>query len=450
MSELLLKIVVTTALKTLYPSLPDNVVDLLPLSSRKLTKRRLNEILARNCPQEHRAFCENVVGEVLSATPGVDWKNNPKLIDPEVLYYYLLGTYERAEKHTDGQEDGAVRAVLRELAQLMVELAKEDPHFPADVAATLLIGQNQSLQNQQQILQNQQQIMAMLSAKEQAKEPPTDPTEREKQARALAEQGKTAEALALLSAPERKDNPDKAQEYADKGDTLIRQHINENQLHIQLLRQQGLNRETIPKIKALYRESVKLAKGYKVSLYVLYDFADFLWPLHGYDEALELCRWLLKWYELEQASEEERGTLHNLLGILCAENNQMEEAEKYYKEALNLYRALAERSPEAYEPYVAMTCNNLGNLLSDCHRMEEAEAYYKEALDLYRALAERSSEAYEPYVARTCFNLAIFELERGNKPESKRLFQEALALYEKFPHLKEKADKTREILKTDF
>ncbi len=212
MSELLLKIVVTTALKRLYPFLPDNVVELLPLSSRNLTKRRLNEILARNCPQEHRAFCESVVGGVLSATSGVDWKNDSKLIDPDVLYYYLLGTYERAEKHTDGQEDGAVRAVLRELAQLMVELAKEDPHFPADVAATLLIGQNQSLQNQQQILQNQQQIMAMLSAKEQAKEPPTDPTEREEQARALVEQGKTAEALALLSAPERKDNPDKAQE----------------------------------------------------------------------------------------------------------------------------------------------------------------------------------------------------------------------------------------------
>jgi tetratricopeptide (TPR) repeat protein len=69
---------------------------------------------------------------------------------------------------------------------------------------------------------------------------------------------------------------------------------------------------------------------------------------------------------------------------------RFEEAEGAFREALGIYRRLAEEKPQVYEPYVA-TLNNLGNVLRDLRRLEEAEGAYREALGIRRRLAEEDA-----------------------------------------------------------
>ena len=73
----------------------------------------------------------------------------------------------------------------------------------------------------------------------------------------------------------------------------------------------------------------------------------------------------------------------------------MKEVEEYYQEALEIYRKLAQATPEAYEKDVAALCNNLGNLYSDTNRRKEAEEYYQETLEIYRRLAKKIPGFYE-------------------------------------------------------
>src|SRR5258708_31078368 len=78
----------------------------------------------------------------------------------------------------------------------------------------------------------------------------------------------------------------------------------------------------------------------------------------------------------------------------------MKEARNEYEEALKTYRELAQKNPETYLPYVAMTLNNLGILDSDQNRMAEARKEYEEALKIYEAFAKQDPEQFTTDVKR--------------------------------------------------
>ena len=80
-------------------------------------------------------------------------------------------------------------------------------------------------------------------------------------------------------------------------------------------------------------------------------------------------------------------TLNNL-GALQYKKNEFEDALKSYKEALEIYRKLAQANPQAYLPYVAGTLNNLGLLQYDKNAFDDALKSYKEALEIKRKLAQ--------------------------------------------------------------
>jgi nephrocystin-3 len=71
------------------------------------------------------------------------------------------------------------------------------------------------------------------------------------------------------------------------------------------------------------------------------------------------------------------------------EHGGLKRRREHIREALEIYRRLADKEPQVYEPYVAMTLNNLGNVLDNLRRFEEAEGAYREALGIYRRLADR-------------------------------------------------------------
>ena len=120
-------------------------------------------------------------------------------------------------------------------------------------------------------------------------------------------------------------------------------------------------------------------------------------------------------------------TLNNIGNMHC-DLTHYDEAEKEYKEALKIYRELAETNPDAYIGDVAMTLNNLGILHCDLTHYDEAEKEYKEALKIYRELAETNRDAYIADVAMTLNNLAILHDDLKRYDEAENEYKEALKI----------------------
>ncbi|HNI43553.1 MAG TPA: tetratricopeptide repeat protein, partial [Chitinophagales bacterium] len=132
---------------------------------------------------------------------------------------------------------------------------------------------------------------------------------------------------------------------------------------------------------------------------------------------------------LAQAREDnERATVLNNLGALLYANNEMSAAKKHYQEALQLYRQLATKNPDAYLPDVATTLNNLGNLLKNNNEMSVAKTYIEEALQITRQLATKNPDAYLPDVATTLNNLGALLSDNNEMSAAKTHYEEALQI----------------------
>ena len=115
--------------------------------------------------------------------------------------------------------------------------------------------------------------------------------------------------------------------------------------------------------------------------------------------------------------------LHNLANRL-SDVGRSGEALGAAQEAVELYRALVQGSPEAYTPDLAGSLNNLANILSDVGRSGEALGAAQEAVELYRALVQGSPEAYTPRLAMSLSNLANRLSEEGRYEEALNVFTE--------------------------
>ena len=121
-------------------------------------------------------------------------------------------------------------------------------------------------------------------------------------------------------------------------------------------------------------------------------------------------------------------SLNNLANIL-SEVGERGEALRVAREAVELYRVLAEVSPAAYTPDLAMSLNNLANRLSEVGDRNEALVAAREAVELYRGLAKASPAAYTPDLAGSLNNLAVFLSGVGERNEALGAAREAVELY---------------------
>ena len=160
--------------------------------------------------------------------------------------------------------------------------------------------------------------------------------------------------------------------------------------------------------------------------HLLHSLNNFNEARSHYEEALQLYR-SLSARNPEAYTPEVAATLNNL-GILLRRTHKFEQSQTYYEEALQLYRSLASRNPEAYTPAVAMTLNNLGNLLRDTNEFEQSQTYYEEALQIRRSLASRNPEAYTPDVAMTLNNLGNLLSDTNEFEQSQTYYEEALQI----------------------
>jgi tetratricopeptide (TPR) repeat protein len=93
---------------------------------------------------------------------------------------------------------------------------------------------------------------------------------------------------------------------------------------------------------------------------------------------------------------------------------QREPALAATREAVDLYRTLATRNPDAFQPDLATSLNNLGVRLSALGQREPALAATREAVDLYRTLATRTPDAFQSDLARSLDHLrAMLCVEGG-------------------------------------
>ena len=106
----------------------------------------------------------------------------------------------------------------------------------------------------------------------------------------------------------------------------------------------------------------------------------------------------------------------NTLAIRLSEVGRGEEALEPAQESVRIRRELAESSPAAYLPGLAVSLNNLANHLSDVGRGEEALEPAQESVRIRRELAESSPAAYLPGLAVSLNNLAN-HLSQANRAD---------------------------------
>ena len=131
-----------------------------------------------------------------------------------------------------------------------------------------------------------------------------------------------------------------------------------------------------------------------------------------------------------EPSPGQRAYWANRLSIRLSDVGERGEALGVAREAVELYRALAEASPQAYMPDLAMSLNNLANRLSAVGERGEALVVAREAVRLRRVLAEASPQAYTPDLAGSLNNLAIRLSEVGERGEALVVAREAVDAYQ--------------------
>ena len=148
-------------------------------------------------------------------------------------------------------------------------------------------------------------------------------------------------------------------------------------------------------------------------------------------EALVAAREAVELYRaLAEASPQDyrpdlAGALSNLANRLSAVGER-DEAVGVAREAVGLYRGLAQASPQAFTPNLAGSLNNLAALLSDVGERDEAVGVAREAVGLYRGLAQASPQAFTPDLVGVLNNLATFLVESGHSENTLNVFVEGL------------------------
>ena len=92
------------------------------------------------------------------------------------------------------------------------------------------------------------------------------------------------------------------------------------------------------------------------------------------------------------------------------------------REAVGIYRGLAEKNPGAFNPVLAMSLSNLSGCLSDVGDRGGALEAVREAVEIYRGLAEKNAVAFETDLVRALNILARILTETGESDEALRCF----------------------------
>ena len=233
-------------------------------------------------------------------------------------------------------------------------------------------------------------------------------------------------------------------EYAAKTELLdksreavqMQSTVNKMLLRIRTLRAKYAPGQKDGEIVGWYEDVAEaIKKDLSVHPSPLYDYASFLYDHNNFARALAIGKTLAARYlDPESAADrKQRAMLWNLLGLICSkmtDKKARRDAERYYEDALELYRELADEEPEKFDEDIAMIYNNLGTYYhNDANRRKEAEACYQEALEIYKRLAAGQPSVYEPDLAMTYNNLGFFyRVDADRRKEAEECYLQALGI----------------------
>ena len=109
--------------------------------------------------------------------------------------------------------------------------------------------------------------------------------------------------------------------------------------------------------------------------------------------------------------------------------NQLAEAEKYYRDTMDLFRELRDVNPDAYDHDYANACERLAKLYRRLRRFDEAEQLYREAETTYSGWNDINQEAFGKYLANLYHQWAELYRMQGEYQTSKLMYEKAMDLY---------------------
>ena len=158
-------------------------------------------------------------------------------------------------------------------------------------------------------------------------------------------------------------------------------------LRVRSLRAAANGKEAEEEIASLYEEIYRLIFEWRLAPAPLYDYAEYLYDKNNYVRAREVGHTLRGEYCKPDtgASEEDKAKLLFLLGNInfkIVDKKAHKQAERDYRDSLEIYEELAEKDPAHYESNLATIYNNLGVFYSDDGHRQEAEENFAQAYAL--------------------------------------------------------------------
>ena len=364
---------------------------------------------------------ENPVGKV-------EFQDSRLLLNDEVFDTIHLDNLPFYGNHE------TIRQLKKELERLKTEIAEAKKAHLADPEDEELGARFYDLRNrrataEKQLHEYEKQLLEVSMSLTKRATDGKPITHRTRLAMEYFDEGKVAEALAVLDPEEFQLDLQRLNEMnevlSDRYEALIRELTTK----IDILKSQGVTSRSAEEIKALYETARDIVWEHNLDLGVVVDYVGFLDDENDYARGIEIGDKLYhRFKSMESVKGGQWARFCGTLANLYSDTNRMTEAKKLYREALAIYRRLAGQHPEAYEPDVAGTCNNLAALYYSTNRLTEAEKLYQEALAIRRRLAEQHSEAYKPDVAMTCNNLGTLYKNTNRMKEAEELYLESLAI----------------------
>ena len=147
----------------------------------------------------------------------------------------------------------------------------------------------------------------------------------------------------------------------------------------------------------------------------------------AYREAITMLRELTEKDDSKRYASYLADSLFYLALIFCV-TARKEESEPYYREAITIWKDLAEDDAATYAPKLGNALNLLGGALSDAGRSKEAAEAHHESVALWRRLVEEDETMHLRDLSEALLYLGNDLSSSGDKDGAERAFGEAVAI----------------------
>ncbi|MFW9841850.1 MAG: tetratricopeptide repeat protein, partial [Candidatus Thorarchaeota archaeon] len=122
----------------------------------------------------------------------------------------------------------------------------------------------------------------------------------------------------------------------------------------------------------------------------------------------------------------------NDFGVFCYEMGQYSKAKEFYEEAIENYEQLAQDWPDRNEKYLAMVLNNHSILLRETGKSSEARKSYRRAIGITRELVRKYPEPifHSLLLGNLLNNLGVLHRRMNENIEAEEALREALEVRE--------------------